>query len=153
MEDQSRELQLLRAGAMEFAIFTEEIAAIAQWREPTPLPEAPNAVLGIVSVQGRMLTVFDLAAMSNSGTGPADGTSALPTHIVALRGDEQLALAVTAVGETLVVSNSDLNQPDASEEKLILTVLSRGDLNLRVLNVKQLFPAALQGRERRRRRF
>ena len=152
MGDQSRELQLLRSGATEFAIFTDDIATIAEWREPTPLPKAPKAVLGVVSVQGRMLTVFDLAAMSNTAAGPADGSSALPTHIVALRGDEQLALAVTAVGETLVVSNSELNQP-AKEERLVLKVMSRGRLNLRVLDVKELFPAALQGRERRRRRF
>jgi chemotaxis signal transduction protein len=153
MEDQNRELQVFRAGSLELAIFTDEIADIAEWREPAPLPHAPKSVLGIVSIQGRMLTVLDLATLSNNDGGPSEGSYDHQSHIIALRGDEQLALAVAALGETFVVSKSDLEEPAANEERLVLSILRRGDVTVRVLNVKELFPTALQGRERRRRRF
>ncbi|MDQ2974328.1 MAG: chemotaxis protein CheW [Acidobacteriota bacterium] len=153
MDDQSRKLQFLRAGSLELGIFTDEIAAIAEWREPTPLPHAPKSVLGVVSIQGRMLTVIDLAVLSNIETGPEDGSDVLPRHIISLRGDEQLALAVAAIGETSLVSESDLSQPMATEERFVLSVLRHGDVEVKVLNVKELFPVALQGRERRQRQF
>ena len=153
MDDQSRNLQFLRAGSLELAIFTDEIAAIAEWREPTPLPHSPKSVLGVVSIQGRMLTVLDMAVLSNIETRPGDGSDALPRHIISLRGDEQLALAVATIGETSVVSDSDLSQPKPTEERFVLSVLRRGDVEVKVLNVKELFPTALQGRERRQRRF
>jgi chemotaxis signal transduction protein len=153
MEEQSRKLQLVRAGSLELGIFTDEIAAITDWREPTPLPHAPKSVPGIVSIQGRMVTVLDLAKLSNVESGPNGESDAFPSHIISLRGDEQLALAVAAIGETTAVSNSDLSQPNATEERFVLSVLRRGDVEVKVLNVKELFSAALQGRERRRRRF
>jgi len=153
MEHESRELQLLRAGSLELAIFRDEIAVIAEWREPTPLPHSPKSVLGVVSIQGRMLTVLDLSVLSNFETGPGDGSDALPRHLISLRGDEQLALAVAAIGETLIVSDSDLSEPAATEERFVLSVLQRGDVEVKVLNLKELFPTALQGRERRQRRF
>lgn len=88
-----RRLQLLRAGALQLGIFVEDIATIAGWRKPTPLPQAPESVLGVVSIQGRMLTILDLGVVLRDG--------------------------------------SEIN----------------------VLNLDELFAIAIQGRERRRRRF
>lgn len=149
MEDQSRKLQLLRAGSREFAIFADEISAIVQWREPAPLPDAPKSVLGVVSVQGRMLTVLDLAVLSNNENGAGN----IPTHIIGLKGDEQLALAVSELREIVDVSDSALEGPVSSEGKLVLKVLRHEGRDVRVLDPRELFATALQGRERRRRRF
>jgi len=60
----ARQLQLVRAGASQFGVFADEIATIVAWRKPTPLPQAPKPVLGVVSVQGRILTVLDLASLT-----------------------------------------------------------------------------------------
>ena len=91
----TRTLQLLRAGQFQFGIFADEIATVATWREPTPLPHAPNSVLGVVSIQGRMLTVLDLATLPGR---ESESPAATVQHLIALRGDEQLALAVDELG-------------------------------------------------------
>lgn len=142
----TRNLQLLRAGSFELGIFKKEIATTVEWREPAPLPYAPRSVLGVVSIQGRILTVLDLTALLSPQVSSSDGAY---QHILALRGDEQLALAVDALGETIGISAGDVE----SVEGLFLRICKLGNRQINILNTKELFATALQGRERRRRRF
>lgn len=148
-EEPARTLQLFRAGSHQFGVFEDEIATIAEWRDPTPLPHAPTSVLGVVSLQGRMLTVLDLAAFETQAA-PRDDSRG---HILALRGDEQLALAVDALGETIKIPGHGLEETQESAGKFVLGLLSHHGAEISILNTKELFPTAMQGRERRRRRF
>lgn len=145
-----RKVQLFRAGSFHFGIFTNDIAAIVAWREPTPLPHAAKSVLGVVSVQGRMLTVLDLATLTSH---EATSSDAPAQHLIALRGDEQLALAIETLGETIEIAEDDFNAKRETGEPLVLGVLHREGAETNILNPKELFPTAIQGRERRRRRF
>ncbi|HCX30546.1 MAG TPA: hypothetical protein DHU55_12385 [Blastocatellia bacterium] len=144
-----RKLQLLRAGSVQFAILADEIAAIVDWREPTPLPHAPKSVLGVASVQARMLTVFDLATL----LGESSSSDEPFQHIVALRGDEQLALAVENLGELIEIADDEFAATRERAGTLVSGVLNHGGGEINILNVKELFPTAIQGHERRRRRF
>src|SRR5437763_4380384 len=88
-----RELLLLRAGAHAFAVFADEADGVAEALRPTPLPHAPRAVLGVVCVRGRMRTVLDPLALVGDNEETEAATASKPLIIIALRGDEQLALA------------------------------------------------------------
>jgi chemotaxis signal transduction protein len=145
-----RTLQLFRAGSLQFGVFEDEIVTIAEWRDPAPLPHAPKAVLGVVSLQGRMLTVLDLAAMLETQAASKDERH---DYILALRGDEQLALAVDALGQTLEFPGRGLAAPPENAGRFVLGLLHNQGAEISILNTKELFPTALQGRERRRRRF
>jgi purine-binding chemotaxis protein CheW len=147
MEEQPRTLQLFSFGAAQFAVFADEVMAIAEWREPAALPHAPASVLGVVSIHGRMLTVLDLSRLLESPQ-RADR----PTHILALNGDEQLALAIDAPGDTFAIAAADSEATPASGT-LVSRVINRNGDEIKLLNVRELFPTAIQGRERRRRRF
>jgi len=144
----SRKLQLVRSGSKQFGIFTDEIAAIVSWQEPAPLPHSPKSVRGVVSVDGRMLTVLDLVSLT-AGETSANGE---PGKLIALRGDEQLALAVTEVGEEIDLAAEDLARVETAGS-VVLGNLKHAGAEIGVLNLKELFPTAIQGRERRRRRF
>ncbi|MDQ6653904.1 MAG: chemotaxis protein CheW [Acidobacteriota bacterium] len=144
--NRTRNLQLLRAGSFQLAIFEDEIATVVEWRDPAPLPYAPTVVLGVVSIQGRMLTVLDLAILLSAKASPNEGPS---QHILALRGDEQLALAVDALGETIGIAEGKVEPA----EGLFLRVFKHRNREISILNTKELFATALHGRERRRRRF
>ena len=120
-----------RVGSRLFGVDESKVAMVASWRQPTPLPHAPPAVMGIVSLQGRMLTVLDLRRLTSADS--PDNTT--PQHVIALRGDEQLALAVDTV-EGSIESPTDNNGSQVE-----------------VVNVSALFSLAIQGRERRQRRF
>lgn len=141
-------LQLFTTGSLKFAIFAEDIATIAEWRSPTPLPHAPHAVLGVVSIQGRMLTVLDpevLLGRSENGNGPG-------SFLVALRGDEQLALAVNQKADVSLTAEK-INPQSETTDRAVLGIITHQEEMFSVLDVKQLFALALRGRERRLRRF
>lgn len=114
-------MRTLRIGSKRVAVFEDDVFTVAEWRQPTPLPFAPDAVLGIVAIESRMFTVLDIA--KHLGVGP----SAQRTQIVALRGPEQLALAV---------DDSELAQDEAE-----------------LLDLSSLFSMVMKGQERRRRNF
>lgn len=172
-----RKLQIVRTGASQFGVFADQIATIVAWRKPTPLPNAPKAVLGVVSVQGRMLTVLDLASLPSGGVAQNNSPHDLPnsapntapngmssatssdapgdvrTSLVALRGDEQLALAVDEVGPSIELDGGGFDVQPETAGKHFLGALQHDGAQIKILNLKELFPTAIQGRERRRRRF
>jgi chemotaxis signal transduction protein len=148
MEQSARTLRTFSSGANRFAVYADEVMSIVDWREPAALPYAPAAVLGVVSIQGRMLTVLDLLQLLEQPR-LAPG----PSHILALRGDEQLALAIDAPGEAIVDGGGDHEADPAANSNLISRVVQYNGDEVSVLNVKELFATAIQGRERRRRRF
>lgn len=117
-----RKLRTLCIGSKRVAVFEDDVFTVTQWCEPTTLPFAPESVLGIVAIESRMFTVLDIG--NQLGVGP----SRQRAQIVALRGDEQLALAV---------DNSEILQPDVEEVQL--------------LDLGNLFSAVMKGQERRRR--
>jgi purine-binding chemotaxis protein CheW len=148
-----RRVQVVRAGSRYLGIPTENISAIVVWREPTPLPDAPQSVLGVVSVQGRMLTVLDLARLTAGNADGNDAARGTAEHIVALRGDEQLALAVDEVSEVIELSSAESKRQTQMQASLLSEVFLHENREIKILSLKELFPAAIQGRERRRRRF
>ena len=148
-----RELLLLRAGAHAFAVFADETDGVADGLKPTPLPHAPRAVLGVVCVRGRMRTVLDPLALvgDDEETGDADAGDAPSLFIIALRGDEQLALAAESDGGVVRINIDDIAPPDTADR------VSRGTFEhegtrVFVLDPSRLFDAARRGTERRRQR-
>jgi chemotaxis signal transduction protein len=152
MEQQPRTLQIFSAGSDRFAVLADEVMTIAEWREPAVLPHAPAAVLGVVSIHGRMLTVLDLSQLLEPPQRSND-----PSHILALRGDQQLALAIEGPGETIELGETeavgDFEAVPEADGKLITGIIKHKGDEMKILNLKELFPTVIQGRERRRRRF
>jgi len=140
-------LQLVRAGSLRCAIPATEVSAIVAWQQPAPLPNAPQSVLGVVSVHGSMFTVLDLAELTSENSA-VEETARL---IIALRGDEQLAIAVDELGAEIELARDEVT--GERKEGLIAGTLNRNNEEVNILNVKELFSTAIQGRERRRRRF
>jgi purine-binding chemotaxis protein CheW len=144
--EESRTLRLIRAGTVVLGVFEDEVAATAPWRAPTPLPDAPPAILGVVSLEGRMLTVLDSLKL----LGRPD--EFVPRQILGLRGEEQLALAVEDASESLEVKIDELIAPEQSDVSPVAGIIGHQGSNVLVLDTERLFVAAFQGRERRRRR-
>lgn len=152
-ETEARPIKLcmFTRGSAQFAILDSEIVAIDDWRAPASLPHAPESVLGVVSIQGRMLTVLDLAKIVEAKAGLEKTNDANGQQkILALRGDEQLALVVDTAAVPIEVPVEAMNKTGTRE---LLTTIHHDGAEFKVLNPKQLFPSAIQGRERRRRRF
>jgi len=135
----------MRVESLTLGVPDEMILEISDWTEPAPLPFAPPSVLGIVSMQGRMFTVVD-AAVLLARKAATQGRS-----IVALRGDEQLALAVDESLEVISINPDDV--VNETDRELIQGTLRLNGKQVLLLDIDSLFAGIIRGRERRRRRL
>lgn len=140
---ESTRLRLLEAGTLTLGLDESQILEVVNWTEPTPLPFAPEVVLGIASVQGRMFTVVDVARLFDGA--PAENRKL----IVALKGDEQLALAVD-----LATGEANCDQLEGHPTSTIAKGVTKiDDKEIVVIDHDQLFAGVIRGRERRKRRL
>lgn len=145
-QESIRQFRVFKRGDAKFAVTADDVVTVAEWRRPTPLPHSPPAVLGVVSIQGRMLTLLDPLVLLE-GTSNENGSE---RHIVALRGDEQLGLIVDETSDNLTAEISPLHDPAGSAN--LGVIKHEGDL-IKVMDVNRLFSLAIRGRERRKRGF
>ncbi len=141
----ARAVQTMFAGSNCLGLFVDDIESIAEWRIPTPIPGAPAAILGVVCIKSRMLTVLDANVLLGQDSSPAGG------KLVILQGDEQIALAIDQAGDMIegpvsLAADKDMNP-------LILGCVEKNELPVSVLDATQLFATAMRGRERRHRSF
>lgn len=144
--DDSWKLRLLRASSLTLGVIEEDVLAVVEWTPPTPLPFAPVSVLGVASIQGRMFTVVDVASLLGS-----EVASEAFAFFVALRGDEQLALACDEASEVEKVKPADIIND--SESSLIQGNTQVRGKNVLVLDAARLFAEVIRGQQRRRRRL
>jgi chemotaxis signal transduction protein len=143
------------AGDRVFAVFADQVDSTAEAKLPAPLPQSPPGVLGVVCMRGRMLTVLDPSALL---TGETNSWPAVLPNVIALTGDEQLALAAGERLDTITISAADI-EPLATENdeedpaRVALGIARYGGQEITVLSVANLFAAAMRRKERRRRRF
>lgn len=169
-EDTRRALFMMRAGGRLFAVESVEVEATSEGLLPAPLPFAPPAVLGIVALRGRMRTAIAPLRLSQSGDRPPPSNAPLrpttddehapddaphgparPRFFIALRGDEQLALACEAVEATIEVAPAEL-RPAPADAPHARAIFEHGGSRVTLLDTARLFDVAMRGTERRRKR-
>jgi chemotaxis signal transduction protein len=138
-------LDVFCVGSSRLAVMEEQVLSVHEWSEPTPLPFAPESVLGIVSLEGRMFTVLDIGRLI--------GAEPKRQHdlIVAFRSDEQLAIAVDASEAKLDLNQSEVQLPEESSRRIVQGIVRHAGQEVQILDVNKLFAEVIQGRERRRR--
>ncbi|HEV7860974.1 MAG TPA: chemotaxis protein CheW [Pyrinomonadaceae bacterium] len=159
LKRERRELLLFKAGSRLLCVPADEAHSAVEWREPTPLPRAPQAVLGIVSIRGRMFTVLDSQALVGEQIADTEhGSIARPAYsfIIPLRGDEQLALASDNAPRAIEIYTDEIESSPGPEGRLkVLRGIIRDEHQeeMALLNLQEIFNVAMQGVDRRRRRF
>jgi serine/threonine protein kinase/chemotaxis signal transduction protein len=145
------QLMVAQAGGLRIGVLADESDGVLTGRTPVPLPHAPQAVLGVVNMRGRILTVLDPLALL--GEESATGDHAPPSFIIALRGDEQLALAVTHIENAIGIQMDEIMPPGENPDSSIIRgLIRRDDGQIILLDTRELFDAATHGAERRRQR-
>lgn len=82
----------VRVGGERYAVDVERVTGVEPLGEPTPVPGAPLAVIGVRNVQGQLVPVLQLATLLAIGADPN------PSRIVIVEdGPHRAALAVDEV--------------------------------------------------------
>lgn len=111
---QGRELIAFRIGEQEFCVNIMSVREIRGWTPATPMPHAPQYVLGVINLRGAVLPIIDLA--HRLGMKPAEPT-VRHVIIVAQVGMKVVGLLVDAVSDILTVTDENVQPtPDIASE-------------------------------------
>ncbi len=147
------DLFVFEAGSRIFAVPADQVDGTTEARVPAVLPHAPQAILGVVCARGRMLTVLDPTVLL---TGQSLRWPRTLPCVIALRGDEQLALVAQSYRDKITIEEADIDRQSensADATGLLLGRVRYAGEEILVLDVRHLFASVMRQRERRRRRF
>jgi chemotaxis signal transduction protein len=91
-------LLLMRLGQRWFAMDARSIEEVALRGQVTRVPMAPNHILGVTSLRGRLVTVVSLEQMlGGSGMLPVEHSATLPRLVVVREGDYEMAVVAHGI--------------------------------------------------------
>jgi len=142
-----RDLLIVKCGHRTFGIFADETDGIFDWKSPTPLPDAPKSILGVINARGRILTVLDPVELF----GESEDEPLKAKFVVSLHGDEQLGVAVDRVLQITEIVFEEVARPlPGKEQPPFIGTIQIDDLLVRIVELTELFKLATHGADRRR---
>lgn len=127
----------------KLAVPITDVREIRGWSPPTPLPHAPDFLVGVINLRGRVLPVIDLARRLGLGpTAHADRN----VFIVIEVEDRALGLLVEAVADIHASAGED-HQPvpqssQAAGETCILSLLIADEEMIQILDPAAIWTTA-----------
>lgn len=110
----ARELIAFRVGDQEFCVNIKAVREIRGWTPMTPLPHAPQYVMGVINLRGAVIPIIDLSM--RLGMKSADPT-ARHVIIVAQVKSKIIGLLVDAVSDVLTVTDDNIQPtPEISSD-------------------------------------
>jgi purine-binding chemotaxis protein CheW len=106
----SRQYLVFHLGIEEYALDITRISEIIKVREFTDIPGTPQFILGIISLRGIVVPVFDLRRRLNLGESELTPTSRI---VVCQLDDMTVGLLVDRIGQVVNLSDDDVEPPPA----------------------------------------
>lgn len=132
-------------GKEQYALDIGEIREIIKPREVTDIPRVPDFILGIISLRGIIIPIFDLSRRLNLGVGEITKTSRI---IVAQHGDRVAGLLVDSITHVVQVPCDSVEPPPAALggiDRNLVEGVGRHDKRMMILlNLSQVLDPALR---------
>ncbi|WP_437682437.1 chemotaxis protein CheW [Sorangium sp. So ce131] len=117
-EEAARALAI-RAGGRRLVVRIEELAAVEPYRRTAPLAGGPPGLLGLAGLRGRLVAVYDLAALlggrprggadvAGGAGGGGEGSRPAPRWLLVCARSPDLALAVDEIERHVGFSSADV---------------------------------------------
>lgn len=140
--DEVLEMISFEIAGQEFCVDVKGVREIRGWTPATPIPHAPDYVMGVINLRGAVMPVLDLRRRLELGK-----TEPTSRHVIVVgrHGDRQAGLLVDGVQETFRAEASQLQPPPdigLHTERMVDAILPLKDRLLSRLVLPALFPAA-----------
>jgi len=139
-EDKSGHYVVFRIDRQRYALPLDHVIRAVRMVAVTPVPDAPNSMLGIIAMAGQMLPVIDLRRLfGQTGTHPAELQDVL--LIVQIQ-DQTVAAIVDEVLDILELSSKQIQSPPAavSQSRFLSAAIQLEDSLILVLDASRLLP-------------
>jgi purine-binding chemotaxis protein CheW len=141
-------LLVFRVGDERFAVPLSDVDEVVEAQPVQRVPDSPPTVLGVASIRGALLTVYDPRPVLM-----VDG-SVDAAMLLFVRGGRRVALAIDDVFDPVMVSERELlpTPSGAESDGIVIGVVRRESTLTAVLDTDALFRAAIDGPEGERER-
>lgn len=106
--EEFRQMLSFSLGSEEYALDIHDIREIIKPRDITDIPRVPEFVLGIISLRGIVIPVFDLKRRFKLGTSILSPSSRI---IVCQRANKSAGLLVDGISQVIKVSRASIEPP------------------------------------------
>jgi purine-binding chemotaxis protein CheW len=146
LNEAQRELISFRVGEQFFCVDIMAVREIRGWSPPTPLPQSPSFVTGVINLRGQVLPIVDMAA--RLGLSPAEATARHVIIVVSI-GGRLVGVLVDAVCDIIAVAPDALQPPpDLTGEAasaFVTGLLTDEDRLISLVALDNLIPALETG--------
>jgi purine-binding chemotaxis protein CheW len=134
-ENQARQLVVFTLGAEQYALPIEQVHEIIRYDEPRSVASPIAWVRGVISLRGRIVPVYDLAAR----LGLSSELTCQTKIVIVEAGDETAGVIVDEVDEVLTVEDSDFEEVPGADSELIDAIAKLGDRLVVLLKPSTIF--------------
>jgi purine-binding chemotaxis protein CheW len=137
----TRQLVVFSLGVEEYALPIGDVQEIVFYTPPRPVSSAQAGVTGVISLRGKIIAVYDLAARLGVPRAPDAAPGA--KIVIVETGAELAGIVVDDVAEVLIVSEADLEPlPTATGHPLLEAIAKVGDRLVVLLDLAGLSAGA-----------
>jgi purine-binding chemotaxis protein CheW len=133
-----RQLVVFTLGAEQYALPIQQVHEIIRYVEPRSVASRAEWVRGVISLRGRILPVFDLAAR----LGIESELSEHAKIIIVEAGSETAGLIVNGVEEVLTVTDDQIEPVPGADMTLIEAIVKIGERLVVLLKPSTILCAA-----------
>jgi purine-binding chemotaxis protein CheW len=132
-----RQLVVFTLGSEQYALPIQQVHEIIRYAEPRSVASRADWVRGVISLRGRIIPVYDLAAR----LGLASELSEQTKIVIVEAGNETAGVIVDGVEEVLTVEDSQLQEAPGADTTLIESIARIGDRLVVLLKPAAVFSA------------
>lgn len=123
-ETRARQLVVFTLGAEQYALPIEQVHEIIRYAEPRTVASSVEWVRGVISLRGRIIPIYDLAARLGISSEMSDQTKIV---IVESGSKETAGVIVDDVEEVLTVDGTQFEEVPGADTALVESIAKVGD--------------------------
>ena len=132
-----RQLVVFTLGTEHYALGIQQVHEIIRYSEPRSVASRADWVRGVISLRGRIVPVYDLAAR----LGLASELTEQTKIVIVEAGNETAGVIVDGVEEVLTVEDGQLQDAPGADTTLIESIAKIGDRLVVLLKLAAVFSA------------
>jgi purine-binding chemotaxis protein CheW len=132
---ESRQLVVFTLGAEHYALPIQQVHEIIRYSEPRSVASRAEWVRGVISLRGRIVPVYDLAARLSVESELSDQTKI----VIVESGDETAGVIVDDVDEVLTIEDVQIEEIPSADTTLIDSIAKVGDRLVVLLKPTTIF--------------
>ena len=134
-DSQSRQLVVFTLAGEHYALPIQQVQEIIRYSNPRSVASGDESVRGVISLRGRIVPVYDVAARIGTRTEVGESTKI----VIVETGSETAGVIVDSVEEVLTVSEDQIAEAPIADSTLIRAIVRVGDQLVALLTLESFF--------------